>query len=617
MPIIHNDVSSSKYYNKPIVVRCIISGKSIAPYCIPKKVKISCTPDNNSDCKICKYNSSEEKILEINPVNENILQFIDVPSSAFEKIIRGIFNIKCSLTCDILDVQNIERIFILPPLKRDRGKHGITQLSYFVGYGIDINTIYEMHGYTTVDPKNQTTTHIFTKAIKIRSDIESFVMSPEMHSKLSEEFNIEEQTAAKIYEYLYGLYDHYAYNITKIYNRFDLHLAIDLVSKSVLSFNFDNEFVHRGWMDAIIIGDTRCGKGYVAEKMMSYFDVGEVVSGENVSFAGLVGGLQQYNKHWVVTWGKVPMNDGGWVTVDEAAEINQQDWTRLSRIRSEGLAEITKIQTQITNARVRLLFLCNPINKTIANYSHGIQALSDVIRAPEDIARFDYALVVAHNEVAVTDINVHRENTVKKYHNQQVEHDLIMWIWSRKPNEVRFSKEAVELVYKTSVEISKQYSFSIPLIQGENIRVKLSKIAVAFAGRVYSNKEEGRYLFVDTCHVECAVIFLHMIYKKEACGYYAMSQLRKDIDLDYDSKDFTGIEKYFNSFGSNKSELCKCLLNANNITIPLLSEHLNHPQELAREIISKLLRSSCVIPKGQHYVKVPAFNNWLKRIVIN
>lgn len=617
MSTVYSDVSSSKYYNKPITVRCIISGKSIAPYIVPKKVKIDCIPGNDSDCNACQFKVTEARIIEINPVDENILQFIDVSNNQFEKLIRGIFNIPCKIVYEIIEVQNIERIFILPPLKRDRGKSGIAQLSYYVGYGVDINTVYEMKGYTSVDPKNQTATHIFTKATKIRSDVESFNMSHELHEKLSKEFCIEEQNADKIFAYLYGLYDHYAYNITKIYNRFDLHLAIDLVTKSVLSFHFDNEFIHRGWMDAIIIGDTRCGKGYVAEKLLSYFDIGEVISGENVSFAGLVGGLQQYNKHWVVTWGKIPMNDGGMVVIDEASEISPQDWPKLSRIRSEGIAEITKIQTQVTNARARLIWLTNPINKTIANYSYGIQALLDVVKAPEDIARFDYALVVAHNEVSVADINTHRENTVKKYHDAQLEHDLIMWVWSRKSNEVKFSKEAVDLIYKTSIELSKQYTFSVPLIQGENIRVKLAKIAVAFAGRVYSNKEDGKYLFVDACHVACATIFLNMIYKKETSGYYAMSQLRKDIDLDYDSKDFTSVEKYFKSFGANQLELCKCLLNANNITANLLSEHLNQPQEIAREVISKLLKSNCLIPKGQHYIKVPAFNNWLKKKVIN
>ena len=93
----------------------------------------------------------------------------------------------------------------------------------------------------------------------------------------------------------------------------------------------------------------------------------------------------------------------------EASEIKTEDWTRLSRIRSEGIAEITKINTQSTHARTRVIFISNPILKTIANYSYGIQALVDIVKAPEDIARFDYVLVVAHNEVEIKDINRRRE----------------------------------------------------------------------------------------------------------------------------------------------------------------------------------------------------------------
>lgn len=613
----HDDVSSAKYHNKPITARCLISGKSIAPYAIPKKIKVDCIPDEHNDCKFCIYKSTSSNILDINPIDENILKFIDINNNIFDKIIREIFFIPCKIKYEVLETQNIERIFVLPLIKRDRGKSGITQLSYYAGYGIDVNTMYEMQGYTTVDPKTQTTTHVFTKAIKIRSDVESFNMTVDRHNQLMEAFYIKNVDASKIYDYLYGLYEHYAHNITKIYNRFDLHLAVDLVTKSTMSFYFDNEFVHRGWMDMMIIGDTRCGKGYVVEKLLNYYDVGEVTSGENVSFAGLVGGLQQYNKHWVVTWGKIPMNDGGLVAVDEASEIRPEDWTKLSRIRSEGIAEITKIQTQMTNARVRMIFISNPKDKTIANYSYGIQSLTDVVKAPEDIARFDYVLVVAHNEVPVNEINVHRNNIVKKYHNNQLEHDLIMWVWSRKSNEIKFSQESIDKIYKMSIELSKQYSFNIPLIQGENIRIKLAKLAVAFAGRVYSNKDDGKYLFVDSCHVDCAISFLHLIYKKEACGYYDMSQLRKEIDVSYDEKDFTGIDKYFNSFGNNKQELYKCLLNNNNITAPLLSEHLNCPSEIAREIISKLLKSSCIALKHSYYVKVPVFNGWLKKKVIH
>jgi DNA replicative helicase MCM subunit Mcm2 (Cdc46/Mcm family) len=216
-------------------------------------------------------------------------------------------------------------------------------------------------------------------------------------------------------------------------------------------------------MEAMIVGDTRCGKGYVAEKLMEYFGVGEVVNGENCSFAGLVGGVQQLGSHWVITWGKIPLNDCGILTVDESGGMEENMWGKLSRVRSEGIAEITKIQTETANARTRLLWVCNAPNRTIASYTYGIQAINDLIKAPEDVARFDYVLVVAHDEVKGNVINKRRE-PLPILHDAKLEQELIMWCWSRKPNEVRFEPEAIKSIYERSVGLEKIYDFSIPLI---------------------------------------------------------------------------------------------------------------------------------------------------------
>lgn len=611
----NKDLSSAKYHNKSIRVKCIISGKSVAPYCIPKRIRITCTPKEDDMCDTCKYKKDRNKEISIDAVDESILMLVDVPTYRLGKVLGYIYNIPCSFTYEVLDMQNIERIFVLPPTGKDRGKIKLAHISYYIGHGLDINTLYLMDGYTSVDPTNQTTTHIFTSADKIRSDVETFKLSESKHEALKQ-FCVSNPSVEKIYEHLEALYTYYSHNITKIYGRFDLHLAVDLAFKSVLSFRFDNEFVHKGWIDAMIIGDTRCGKGYVAEKLMGHFGLGEVISGENCSFAGLVGGLQQYNGHWVVTWGKVPLNDGGMVVIDEASEIPLQDWTKLSRIRSEGVAEITKIQTQVTNARTRLLFLSNPPLKMIANYTYGIQAIQDVVKAPEDIARFDYVLVVAHNEVSIRDINRHRE-VVDSFYDTELEQDLILWIWSRKTDEIIFSDEAIRLTYKLSVKLAKEYTFNVPLIQGENIRIKLAKIAIGFAGRVYSHKQNGKVLYVDSIHVECANHFLNLIYMKTASGYHDMSNIYRLTSLEAMEKEFAQVEKYLNAYTKHKEEICKCLMTNNNIQVNDISEHVNLDKEIAREIISKLLKHNCIVKRYQYYIKTPAFTSWLKDLVLN
>jgi hypothetical protein len=391
-------------------------------------------------------------------------------------------------------------------------------------------------------------------------------------------------------------------------------MCVDLLFRSVLSFRFDNEFVKKGWMEAMIVGDTRCGKGYVAEKLMEYFGVGEVVNGENCSFAGLVGGVQQLGSHWVITWGKIPLNDCGILMIDESGGMEENMWGKLSRVRSEGIAEITKIQTETANARTRLLWVCNAPNRTIASYTYGIQAINDLIKAPEDVARFDYVLVVAHDEVKGDVINKRRE-PLPILHDARLEQELIMWCWSRKPNEVRFEPEAIKSIYERSVGLEKIYDFSIPLIQVENVRFKLAKIAIAFAARFYSNAENGKVLLVKKSHVECAIFFLSKIYGKEASGYMAFSTMKKSAEETVTPEKLKFIEDYFDKWKLQKKELLRFLMNNNVFDSNGVMEHLGCMKVEAVEVISKLAIASCIAKRGAFYTKTPAFVTYLKTIL--
>lgn len=605
-----HDVSSAEYHNKEIEISCIVCGKGVSPYCIPKRVQVICSKGGKY-CSLCQITHND--VLDIEPINEDVLRFIDVSIDRHPGIIKTLLKVDCQFHIKVLEMQNVERIFVLPPVGRDRTRDNFAHISYYIGSDLEVNNTYRMTGYTTVEPKSQVVTHVFTKAVKLTSNIDGFNINRNLNDL--NEFIIPNPTSDKIFTFLYKLYDHYAHNITYIYNRFDLHLSIDLVTKSALSFYFKDQYIHRGWLDVMIVGDTRCGKGFVSHKLADYYEIGEVVSGENCSFSGLVGGLHQVNGQWTTSWGRIPLNDRGFIIIDEAGEI--KDWSRLSRLRSEGLAEIAKIRVQKTNSRTRILFLSNPTNRTIASYAFGIQSIHDIIRTPEDIARFDYLLVISHDEVPVEDINKDVQK-IDKMFNRDLEKNLILWVWSREPDEVKFSNEAIDQIYRSSISLAKSYTFSIPLIQGENIRIKLARIAIAFAGRVFSNRENGKILYIDKVHVECASVFLNMIYKKECSGYLAYSKMRKDSHLDVMVEDYTGLDKYFNSFHKNKEIIYQQLLYNNTITDIDLSQAVNQDRVIVREMIHKLIKYGCITKRGRPsntpaYIKTPSFTAWLKR----
>jgi hypothetical protein len=609
----YDEVIDSRYYNQPIKIECIVVGKSLTPYQIPKLVNVKCVSE---DCEgRCGF--QQEVQYCVNACNQDILRFIDIATSKISGVLKSIMGIGCKyITYEIAETQLIERIFVARATGKERTKKGGgSRPAYLVGDTIEANNIYHLEGYTTVDPVSQSVTHVFTHTEKQTNDAESFNLSIKKHSELNE-FCIKKDDTSLMFEKLTKLYESYAHNITKIYEREDLHMCVDLLFRSVISFQFDNEIVKKGWMETMIVGDTRCGKGYVAEKLMEYFGVGEVVNGENTSFAGLVGGLQQLNKHWVITWGKIPMNDCGVLIVDESAGMDENMWGKLSRIRSEGIAEITKIQTETANARTRLIWICNPPNRLMSSYTYGIQSTHDLIKAPEDIARLDYVLAVAHDEVSGKVINQSRK-LLPIMHSPELEQELIMWCWSRKLDEVVFEDEAIKYIYMSSIKLENLYDFSIPLIQVENVRFKLAKMAIAFAARFYSNIENGKKLLVKKSHVECSIIFLGKIYGKEASGYREYSIMKKSEEETATPKKLEDIGAYFNRWVLQKRELMRFLLNQNTFDAKGIMEHLGCVQTEAVECISKLLIANCIAKRRAFYVKTQPFVKYLKDIIMH
>jgi hypothetical protein len=605
----YDEVTGPEYYNKVIRIECIVTGKSLTPYQIPKIVVIKCTSE---ECEgKCTY--ATEQTIQMNPVDQDILRFIDIPTVKIVAVLKQVIGIRCkSIIYEVVETQLIERIFVARPTGKERTrKGGGSRPAYLIGATIESNTVYHLEGYTTVDPVSQSVTHVFTHVDKQTSDMESFNLSTKKHSELNE-FCVSRNEPDAMFAQLKKLYTNYAHNVTKIYEREDLHMCVDMLFRSVLSFRFDNEFVKKGWLEAMVVGDTRCGKGFVAEKLLEYFGIGETVNGENASFAGLVGGLQQLNKHWVITWGKIPMNDCGILHIDE--DIDPDMWGKLSRVRSEGVAEITKIQTEVSNARTRLLWTCNPPNRMMSSYTYGIQATNDLIKAPEDIARFDYVLAVAHDEVSGKVINQRRE-PLPIIHEAKLEQELIMWCWSRKSDEVKFEKDAIEYIYKSSVLMENLYDFSIPLVQVENVRFKLAKIAIAFAARFYSNEENGKILLVKKSHVDCAIVFFQQIYGKEASGYIAYSEMKKSSEEMTTPEKLHDIEIYFNKWKLQKKELLKFLMNNNTFDARGIMEHLGCVQTESIECISKLSIASCIAKRAAFYIKQPMFTKYLKGVL--
>jgi len=63
-----------------------------------------------------------------------------------------------------------------------------------------------------------------------------------------------------------------------------------------------------------------------------------------------------------------------------------------------------------------------------------------------------------------------------------------------------------------------------PLVQIENIRMKVARLAVALAARTFSSDKSGKNIVVKVAHVKDAVKFLDAVYSTDAMGYVQHSR---------------------------------------------------------------------------------------------
>lgn len=395
-------------------------------------------------------------------------------------------------------------------------------------------------------------------------------------------------------------------NVTKIYQRRDLMTVFDLVAHSVINFSFQGQLLRKGWCEALVVGDTRCGKSETVDKLFKHYHCGELVTGENASYAGLIGGLQQTaGNRWSITWGKYPLNDRRMLGIDELSGLPQESIAKMSGIRSSGVAEITKIRTEKTLGRVRSIWMSNPRGKRpIAAFNSGIEVIQDLIGHPEDIARFDLALTVATSEVPLHIINASSRPDVKHRYTTEACNRLVYWAWSRKADQVVFAPKAVEAVLSISSELSRRYV--PPLVEGAEQRIKVARLAVSAAARVFSHTGTGEKILVLPTHVEFIRDFLDEIFCKPSMGFDLYSRGKiAESELIHE----TDIRERFKTLPADFSRL---LTEAPTFNSSDVQDFASVDRQVATDLISFLVRKSAIRKGKFGYYKLPAFQRFLR-----
>jgi DNA primase len=566
------EAAKSKYYNKLIEMNVTVAGKDTAPYMIPKKFEMHCQCNNGKACLACPLGIEQGRVsFTIDNLDTILLELADNNTNNMEKALKQYAGIeRCAkYELNILENVNVLRVLLIPELDyASEYSEYVSREAYVVGAEVKANQGYKVKGTTVPHPRDQHVTHIINEVEPTKDNVERFKMTDEMHEQLK----VFQAADGKVNKKIAEIQADLSTNVTHIYGRNDVLMAADLVYHSVLAFEFQGKMEKRGWVEALIIGDTRTGKSETIQQLIDHYRAGDFISGENVSFAGLVGGVNTSGKQFMITWGKIPLNDRKLVAIDEISGMSLDQIALMSGVRSSGVAELVKIQSDRTHARTRLIWISNDREgKGLGSYSYGTDAIMELIGKNEDIARFEFVVTCAADEVPISMINCRRKDIkqVPHIYTNELCHNLVMWTWSRKPEHIIWEEDAVDTIFKYSEKMGSTYTSKIPLVEAANQRIKLARLSIAIACRLYSS-EDGIHVTVKKEHVDFIFNYLNNIYAKPSLGYAELSmQYRREEQLVEKAK-----PKIMKALDSNRS-MANILLSTSVINARILEELLN------------------------------------------
>lgn len=517
------DALDGRKAGRPLRLTVTIKGKRDPGYTVPRKTRYRCTRDNGETCKVCPLYGAGGDDEKITPSgDEVILEMMESTRPQLQQLLRAQYGIpKCpKLTMDVTEHQSVEVLFARPSVDHMNGNgagdYKSIKLTSVGRHDTMPNNTVRVVGALRPDPRKQLSEFQVWDIARMETTLDRFNLDSDTIKELKQFRPAKGQRPLKR---MREIADDLASHVTHIYGRPEMHALMDLTFHSALSFDFNGKRMHRGWIDSLILGDTRTGKSEAATRLSRFYRAGEIISCEAASFAGIVGGLQQFGgKEWAITWGAVPLNDRRLVVLDEISGLSPEEIGAMSSVRSSGVAELTKIAQERTYARTRLLWIGNPRDARMHDYTYGVQAIRPLIGNAEDIARFDLAMTVAAGEVDPVEINRAYQDTPQRF-SQQACASLVRWVWSRTADQVAWAPGAEAAVFKSALDLGARYVEDPPLIQAANVREKIARVAVALAARLFSTDDSYERIVVTRDHVRDAVAFIDRLYKMPGFGY--------------------------------------------------------------------------------------------------
>lgn len=571
-----------------------IVGKHFNTYTIPRQLTINCSVEN------CKYKDCPYKgvdtLLDIE--KRDVLRFIRNSDEAQQNVLLKYINCK---KADITHKEyvNAQIVYFQEDITvmstSDYFNQMQTGIYLFDTTHLDTNKTYDFTAIRTTDPRTQQVVFVILKAEELELSMEVDVKVLDYFQRLARKMSLEDLIDNYYQMWLPHL---------EVYGRKDLFTITLLTFLSAIGFYWGNTLI-KGWLDSLIIGDTRTGKSKMIKNFIATLNLGTYVSGENARKTGIIGGVQKLGDNWTLNWGVVPLNDKRLVVIDEASGLTVEDIQELSQMRSEGILSITKIVQETTTARTRLIWLTNPRSgKQIGDfYWKGIDAIQEFLPVQEDLARFDIATTAALEDV--DNIHIISEACPMDAHMLKLWRQLVVFAWNLSPENISISDEVRKHIIQQSDVLGNRYR-GLPLFLKTNGYEKIARVAIALA--ILTFNMDKQTLVVEKEHVDYTVQIFTETYAKKSLKYEAYSHVEHMANAKTDEKTYK-INQLLKMY-----ENLPLLFEGSTVRSYIIQEVLGIDKDDANVLISQLLKLRLIKITPSGYKATQQFLNIIREI---
>ena len=456
--------------------------------------------DENIDTKSWYLSSSQESFLEL---IEGTVKSKEIPD-----IIAGLVGLNPKnwfkyYTIDLGTLQTIYKVTVADVALENDDKASEFTIDMYSKIPLDIGNTYEITYKMYPHPKqgrkiiaitnevNETSYEFDTENVTLTNSLNVFKKENTIENKINE------------------LYESARCHIAPYLNK-DIWFAMDLVFNSPLDITYKN--VIRGALDIFVLGDTRTGKSETSKALKQLYDFGEIVPLKTATVASLIGGTDDKIKKTKL--GVIPRHHKELVVMEEFSGAPIDFIKTLTEIRSSNMVKIYRVAGDIqTPCKIRMITISNPISEnghlmTLSSYPNGVEPINELIKSPEDIARYDAFVLFPRVEKLSNPfgISINEQFKIDSKHYQVKS----KWIKSLTSDNVIISDELGSYIFEKGIELNNMFECSFTVFGSETDK-KIARLSAALACMLCSTNDY-KNIIVTKEHVDYIVEFLKRNY---------------------------------------------------------------------------------------------------------